>query len=131
MTTTYGTLNLGADAARAVDRFNPNGPAGYRAKSGGPIRETREDAEADELANRWTGPAGHRSAPRDAATFVHVVHECDGAHCSRPIRADREVRLGCGCTRWEGDRHDGTRIHLLTGGCSRHEPDAQVGAWNR
>lgn len=41
---------LGADAAYAVGRFEVDGPHGYRAKSGGPLRATRAEAEADERA---------------------------------------------------------------------------------
>lgn len=43
---------LGDDAARAVGRFDPDGPVGYRAKSSpdGPLRETRAEALADEAA---------------------------------------------------------------------------------
>jgi len=45
---------LGSDAARAVGRFRPEGPLGYRAKSlpDGPLRATRAEAEADERAFR-------------------------------------------------------------------------------
>lgn len=41
-----------SDAARAVGRFKPDGPDGYRARSlpDGPLRATRAEAEADELA---------------------------------------------------------------------------------
>jgi hypothetical protein len=38
---------IGSDAAVAVGRFATDGPYGYRAKSGGPTRETRAEAEAD------------------------------------------------------------------------------------
>lgn len=38
--------------ARAVGLFEPNRPTLYRAKSGGPLRETREQAEADECQRR-------------------------------------------------------------------------------
>lgn len=43
---------MGDDAARAVGRFDPDGPAGYRAASApdGPLRETRAEALADEAA---------------------------------------------------------------------------------
>lgn len=41
---------LGSDAATALGRFEVDGPSGYRARSGGPVRETRAEAEADELA---------------------------------------------------------------------------------
>ncbi len=41
-----------ADDARAVGRFRSDGPIGYRAKSGGPVRATRPQAEADECATR-------------------------------------------------------------------------------
>lgn len=37
-----------ADMAVADDRFNPAGNAGYRAASGGPLRQTRLQALADE-----------------------------------------------------------------------------------
>lgn len=45
--------------AHAVGRFNPDGPAGYRARSGGPLRATRAEAAADECAN-------HHRPHRDA-----------------------------------------------------------------
>ena len=40
---------LGSDAAIAIGRFSPRGPLGYQAKSGGPIRKTRAEAERDEF----------------------------------------------------------------------------------
>lgn len=42
---------LGSDAAVAVGRFLPDGPIGYRAKAGGPLRMSRAEAEADQLAH--------------------------------------------------------------------------------
>lgn len=46
-----------SDMARAVGRFQPAGPSGYRAKSGGPLRATRGEAEADECHGRTrSGP---------------------------------------------------------------------------
>jgi hypothetical protein len=39
---------LGSDAAVAVGRFSPDGPKGYRAKDGGPLRATRVEAEYDQ-----------------------------------------------------------------------------------
>lgn len=39
---------LGSDAAQAVGRFRSDGPPGYRARSGGPLRTTRVEAEIDE-----------------------------------------------------------------------------------
>lgn len=44
---------LGADAARAVGRFRPEGPLGYRAKysPGAPLRDSRQEAEADQRAH--------------------------------------------------------------------------------
>jgi hypothetical protein len=43
---------LGSDAARAVGLFRPEGPLGYRAKysADAPLRATRAEAEADQLA---------------------------------------------------------------------------------
>lgn len=41
-----------SDMARAVGRFKPEGPDGYRAQSGGPLRATRAEAEADECRSR-------------------------------------------------------------------------------
>lgn len=41
-----------SDMARAVGRFRHEGPTGYRARSGGPLRTTRADAEADECMSR-------------------------------------------------------------------------------
>lgn len=48
---------FGSDAARAVGRFDPDGPRGYRAATmpDAPLRETRAEAEADERA--WFGEA--------------------------------------------------------------------------
>lgn len=43
------------DMARAVGRFQPSGPSGYRARSGGAIRATRAEAEADECQRRTQG----------------------------------------------------------------------------
>jgi hypothetical protein len=37
----------GADATRAVGRFNPEGTTGYVSRSGGPERPTRDEAMAD------------------------------------------------------------------------------------
>lgn len=62
MTTTEDGRILGSDAARAVGRFNADGPTGYRARSlpDGPIRATRAEAECDEAgaecdeAGAWT-----------------------------------------------------------------------------
>lgn len=34
--------------ARAIGRFRPDGPLGYRAESGGPLRSTRAEAIADQ-----------------------------------------------------------------------------------
>jgi hypothetical protein len=42
----------GSDAAVAVGRFNPEGPRGYRARDGGPLRLTRAAAVADTCARR-------------------------------------------------------------------------------
>lgn len=44
------------DMARAVERFRPSGPVGYRARSGGPTRATRAEAEADECQRLRRGP---------------------------------------------------------------------------
>lgn len=38
--------------AVAVGRFRADGPTGYRARSGGPLRATRAEAVADECALR-------------------------------------------------------------------------------
>lgn len=40
----------------AVGRFRPAGVLGYRARSGGPLRATRAEAEADACLNRLTRP---------------------------------------------------------------------------
>jgi hypothetical protein len=44
---------LGSDAARAVGRFDENGPHGYRAATApdAPLRATRDEAENDERAH--------------------------------------------------------------------------------
>jgi hypothetical protein len=43
---------IGPDSARAVDRFSPDGPSGYRAATmpNAPLRATRLEALDDELA---------------------------------------------------------------------------------
>lgn len=41
-----------SNMARAVGLFRPDGPVGYRAQSGGPLRATRAEAEADECRVR-------------------------------------------------------------------------------
>lgn len=57
-------------------------------------------------------------------TYLVSAHECNGQPCAEPARLRRSVKLGCGCTRHECDRHDGTvGVHFLTGGCDRHEAD--------
>lgn len=43
-----------SDWVRALYRFDPTRPTRYAAKSGGPIRATREQAEADECKRRRT-----------------------------------------------------------------------------
>lgn len=66
---------------------------------------------------------------RRGASDTNLVgaHECDGRPCSKPLRVRRSVKLGCGCTRHECERHDGTAgVHFLTGGCGLHEPDVVV-----
>lgn len=57
-------------------------------------------------------------------TYLTSRHECGGVICEEPARVRRVVKLGCGCTRHECDRHDGTAgVHFLTGGCETHEAD--------
>lgn len=46
----------GSDYARAVGRFRPEGPTGYRARSGGLLRATRAEAEADACRQRSGDP---------------------------------------------------------------------------
>lgn len=63
---------LGADAARAVGRFRPEGPIGYRAKSvpDAPIRATRIEAETDEAT--WWDAQDEAIAPMRVLTkFRH------------------------------------------------------------
>ena len=45
---------IGSDWARAVGRFNPEGPDGYRAVTmpHAPLRKTRDEAVADEVQYR-------------------------------------------------------------------------------
>lgn len=59
---------LGADAARAVGRFNPNGPDGYRAATmpDAPLRTTRAEAAADERA--WLTQSDEPKPERPAVT---------------------------------------------------------------
>lgn len=47
-----------SDAARAIGRFRPEGPLGYRARSGGLLRATRAEAEADACRQRSGDPEG-------------------------------------------------------------------------
>ena len=55
---------LGSDAARAVGRFNPAGPDGYRAATApnAPLRKTRKEAASDERAYLTTGDVAEGSA---------------------------------------------------------------------
>lgn len=42
------------------------------------------------------------------------------------VVVDRATKLGCGCTRLEAPRpgpDPTSRVHLLTGGCARHEDE--------
>lgn len=50
--TPHPAWKLGSDAARAVGLFRPQGPLGYRAQysADAPLRATRAEAEADQLA---------------------------------------------------------------------------------
>ena len=66
----------------------------------------------------------------ETETYITSRHECDGMICDKPARLKRSVKLGCGCTRHECERHDGTPgVHFLTGGCGVHESDdVQVSA---
>ncbi|CAB4727811.1 MAG: hypothetical protein F2667_12560 [Actinobacteria bacterium] len=56
-----------ADLARAVGRFRPGGPTGYRAATmpDAPTRATRTEAEDDELDHR--GLTRETSAPQQVA----------------------------------------------------------------
>lgn len=51
---TLSPLINGSDAARAVGRFNPTGPIGYKASTApnAPLRATRAEAVTDERAHR-------------------------------------------------------------------------------
>lgn len=42
----------GSDAARAIGRFRPGGPLGFRSSLGGPLRSSRSEAVADLCAAR-------------------------------------------------------------------------------
>lgn len=44
-------------SAVAVGRFLPDGPTGYRASSGGPLRPTRARAERDECETNHATPS--------------------------------------------------------------------------
>lgn len=54
---------LGADADRAVGRFRPEGPLGYRAKysPGAPLRDSRQEAEADQRTHLEQQAAASRN----------------------------------------------------------------------
>lgn len=41
----------GSDATRAVGRFEPAGPKGYKSRLGGPLRATRAQADGDFCAS--------------------------------------------------------------------------------
>ena len=62
---------IGSDWARAVGRFNPEGPDGYRAATmpDAPLRETRDEAVADELQYR-ARPGGRQ--PRRAGSLLRL-----------------------------------------------------------
>ncbi len=48
------TIHSGSDVV-AVDRFNPDGPAGFRAHFGGEVRATRAAAMSDVCAMKQRG----------------------------------------------------------------------------
>jgi hypothetical protein len=45
-----GDRVIPSDAARAVGRFNPDGPTGFTSSLGGPVRATRPEAVEDYIA---------------------------------------------------------------------------------
>jgi hypothetical protein len=72
---------IGSDAARAVGRFKPDGPDGYRARSlpDGPIRATRAEAENDErraLDGRCPLRCGY-AYPVPACVRLHLIQHHD------------------------------------------------------
>lgn len=58
------TRILGSDAAVAVGRFRPEGPIGYVSKTGGPLRPTRAEAEADYARDLAAGKGEHHEQPQ-------------------------------------------------------------------
>lgn len=55
---------------------------------------------------------------------VTSLHTCAGVDHEAPMEVERTVKLGCGCTRHEGHRCDGSPMHVLTGGCGLHDDEA-------
>ena len=80
------SIILGSDAARAIGRFAPDGPIGYRAASDpdAPLRAERASAEGDELRHRagCDYRAGYLAALRHAACYVQD-YEHDQATAAR------------------------------------------------
>jgi hypothetical protein len=95
---------LGSDAARAIGRFRPEGPLGYRAKSlpDGPLRATRVEAEADERAHREGEGRGEAQVETygmcTACGFVEVaLNRVTGTRNLADIGESAAYPTGYGC----------------------------------
>lgn len=115
------TRVLGTDAAVAVDRFNPDGPAGYRAATmpDAPLRATRVEAEADELACR--GVRRHVAPSPPTPGRPQVLDRCSGwrGASSRssdgrpPGRKASRRRPHVGGQPHRNGRHEERQLHAL------------------
>lgn len=81
-----------ADATRAIGRFDPTGPLGFQATTGGPIRVTREAAVADYVARlSCTPPPGCERVRYYQSGDVH--EDPQTYRCERPAAFEMTVRL--------------------------------------
>lgn len=82
---------LGSDAARAVGRFRPDGPLGYRAKSApdAPLRATRAEAEADERAHL------DQETPMTLPTYVYVASSWRNPMQQMVVETLRAASIDC------------------------------------
>lgn len=76
------------DDSRAVGLFDPSGPRGYMAKSGGPLRNTRADAERDECEARQRRRSTQTPQGGDSAAAVDPRPRLiPGEHSQGPVTA--------------------------------------------
>jgi hypothetical protein len=91
---------LGSDASRAVGRFSPDGPTGYRASTApdAPLRETRAEAVADEWAYRMLARPIKDYPNRIAVSFTSesgggLATFRDGDHAREFLATDQSEQI--------------------------------------